>query len=118
MVARSVYSPTPSSFSNSLPSSFSWRVFEAVHNLHHLNWMCSVRRANVFSQSLGLAVTSYLASISDADKCATGWPEVWKRHGYMTCFEGLLSAAGKELGMIEDARYVAWSALDRAVALF
>ena len=80
-----------------------WKVFEAVHNLHHITWMCSVRRANCFSQALGLAVSSYLASISDVSKCATGWPEVWKRHGYLTCFEGLLSAAGKELGMIEDA---------------
>lgn len=66
--------------------------------------MCAVRRANVFSQSLGLAVTSYLANLSDASKTAAGWPEIWKRHGYMVCFEGLLSAAGKELGMIEDAR--------------
>eukprot|EP00934_Nitzschia_sp_Nitz4_P003472 Nitzschia sp. Nitz4//scaffold6_size259037//75745//79502//NITZ4_001058-RA/size259037-processed-gene-0.254-mRNA-1//-1//CDS//3329556845//3462//frame0 len=81
-----------------------WKVFEAAHSLHHVTWMCSVRRANVFSQSLGLAVSSYLASISDTDKVNAGWPEVWRRHGYMTCFEGLLSAAGKELGMIEDAR--------------
>lgn len=69
--------------------------------------MCAVRRANVFSQSLGLAITSYLASISsDQSKIAAGWPDIWRRHGYMVCFEGLLSAAGKELGMIEDARYV------------
>mmetsp|Transcript_100735 Transcript_100735/g.197699 ORF Transcript_100735/g.197699 Transcript_100735/m.197699 type:complete len:1133 (-) Transcript_100735:708-4106(-) len=80
-----------------------WRVFEAVQNLHHLTWMCAVRRANVFSQSLGLAVTSYLASLSDTSKITAGWPEIWKRHGYLVCFEGLLSAAGKELGMIEDA---------------
>ena len=66
--------------------------------------MCAVRRANVFSQSLGLAVTSYLASLSDASKTSAGWPEIWKRHGYLVCFEGLLSAAGKELGMIEDTR--------------
>lgn len=66
--------------------------------------MCAVRRANVFSQSLGLAITSYLASISDGNRNSAGWPEIWKRHGYMVCFEGLLSAAGKELGMIEDAR--------------
>jgi hypothetical protein len=80
-----------------------WRVFECGHNLHHITWMCAVRRANVFSQSLGLALSSYLASISDMGKCAAGWPEIWRRHGYMVCFEGLLSAAGKELGMIEDA---------------
>jgi hypothetical protein len=81
-----------------------WKVFECVHNLHHVTWMCSVRRANIFSQSLGLAVSSYLSSISDASKCAAGWPDIWQRHGFMVCFEGLLSAAGKELGMIEDAR--------------
>jgi hypothetical protein len=66
--------------------------------------MCAVRRANVFSQSLGLAVTSYLSSLSDNSKITSGWPEIWRRHGYLVCFEGLLSAAGKELGMIEDAR--------------
>jgi len=65
--------------------------------------MCAVRRANVFSQSLGLAVSSFLASLSDVHKCAAGWPAVWARHGFLVCFEGLLSAAGKELGMIEDA---------------
>jgi hypothetical protein len=80
-----------------------WKVFECVHNLIHVTWMCAVRRANVFSQSLGLAVTSYLTSISDAGRCVTGWPELWRRHGYLVSFEGLLSAAGKELGMIEDA---------------
>lgn len=83
-----------------------WRVFEAVHNLHHVTWMCAVRRANCFSQSLGLAITSYLTSLSDTSKHSGGWPEIWQRHGFMVCFEGLLSAAGKELGMIEDARYV------------
>lgn len=80
-----------------------WKVFECVHNLHHVTWMCGVRRANVFSQSLGLALSSFLASLSDKNKCAAGWPDLWARHGFMVCFEGLLSAAGKELGMIEDA---------------
>eukprot|EP00980_Cylindrotheca_fusiformis_P017657 scaffold5529_cov117-Cylindrotheca_fusiformis.AAC.34 len=80
-----------------------WKVFECVHNLHHVTWMCAVRRANVFSQSLGLALSSYLTTISDIEKCAAGWPDIWRHHGYMVCFEGLLSAAGKELGMIEDA---------------
>ena len=83
--------------------SLRWRVFECVHNLHHVTWMCAVRRANVFAQSLGLAVSSYLAAVSDTGRCAAGWPELWKRHGYLVGFEGLLSAAGKELGMIEDA---------------
>jgi len=80
-----------------------WRVFESVHVLHHVTWMCAVRRANVFSQSLGLAISSFLASLSDRNKCAAGWPAVWAKHGFLVCFEGLLSAAGKELGMIEDA---------------
>mmetsp|Transcript_7952 Transcript_7952/g.9073 ORF Transcript_7952/g.9073 Transcript_7952/m.9073 type:complete len:1253 (-) Transcript_7952:248-4006(-) len=80
-----------------------WRVFECVHSLHHITWMCAVRRANVFSQSLGLALSSFLASLSDKNKCAAGWPNLWTRHGFLVCFEGLLSAAGKELGMIEDA---------------
>jgi hypothetical protein len=57
---------------------FRWKVFECVHNLHHVTWMCSVRRANVFSQSLGLAVSSYLTSISDLNKCAAGWPDIWR----------------------------------------
>jgi hypothetical protein len=83
--------------------SLRWRVFECVHNLHHVTWMCAVRRANVFAQSLGLAVSSYLAAVSDTARCAAGWPELWRRHGYLVGFEGLLSAAGKELGMIEDS---------------
>jgi hypothetical protein len=80
-----------------------WRVFDCAQNLHHVTWMCAVRRANVFSQSLGLAVTSYLASLSHRNKCTAGWPDLWRMHGFTVCFEGLLSAAGKELGMIEDA---------------
>jgi len=95
-----------------------WRVFEAVHSLHHVTWMCAVRRANCFSQSLGLAVTSYLTSLSDTSKLNAGWPDIWQRHGYMVCFEGLLSAAGKELGMIEDARYVSTSSMLSFVLLF
>ena len=80
-----------------------WKVFDCVQALHHVTWMCAVRRANVFSQSLGLAVSSYLTSVSDSSRCASGWPELWRRHGFLVSFEGLLSAAGKELGMIEDA---------------
>ncbi len=30
-----------------------------------------------------------------------GLASVWIRHGYLVTFEGLLSAVGKELGMIE-----------------
>lgn len=80
-----------------------WKVFEAVQCLHHLTWTCTMRRASVFSQALGIAVSSYLSSISDARALQSTWPETWTRHGYLVSFEGLLSAAGKELGMIEDA---------------
>lgn len=80
-----------------------WKVYEAVHSLHHVTWICAVRRADVFSQAMGLAITSYLTSLSDLAKWQSTWPDFWARHGYLVSFEGLLSAAGKELGMIEDA---------------
>lgn len=80
-----------------------WKVFEALHAYHHVTWICAVRRASAFSQALGIAVTSYLTSISDLAKCHMRWPELWAQHGYLVSYEGLLSAAGKELGMIEDA---------------
>jgi hypothetical protein len=80
-----------------------WKLFEAVQCLHALTWTCAVRRTSVFSQALGIALTSYLAHVSDPSKCASHWPEVWSRHGFLVSYEGLLSAAGKELGMIEDA---------------
>jgi hypothetical protein len=79
------------------------KIFEAVQCLHHLTWTCAVRRASVFSQALGIAVSSYLSCISDSMKQQSSWPELWSRHGFLVSFEGLLSAAGKELGMIEDA---------------
>ena len=79
------------------------QMYECVQALHHVTWICAVRRANVFSQALGIAVTTYLASISDPSKFQSTWPDLWARHGYLVSFEGLLSAAGKELGMIEDA---------------
>lgn len=82
-------------------SGLRWRVFEATQALHHVTWTCAVRRANVFSQALGIAITSYLTSVSDVGK--QGWPDLWVRHGYLMTYEGLLSAAGNELGMIEDA---------------
>jgi hypothetical protein len=67
-----------------------------------LTWDIAVRRANCFSQALGIAVTSYVASLSDG---GPAWNNagVWAKHGYLITFEGLLSAVGKELGMIEDA---------------
>jgi hypothetical protein len=79
------------------------KIFEAVQCLHHLTWICAVRRASVFSQTLGIAVSSYLSSVSDRTKQQSNWPELWTRHGFLVSYEGLLSAAGKELGMIEDA---------------
>jgi hypothetical protein len=80
-----------------------YKLFEAVQCLHHLTWTCAVRRVGVFSQALGIAVSSYLSSISDSSKQQSTWPKIWCRHGFLVSFEGLLSAAGKELGMIEDA---------------
>jgi len=47
-------------------------------------------------------VTSYMASLSDGGPAMSkGCASVWVRHGYLITFEGLLSAVGKELGMIE-----------------
>lgn len=80
-----------------------WALFEAVQSLHHLTWHCAMRRTSCFSQALGTAVTSFLATLSDPLKWQSTWPELWAKHGYLCTFEGLLSAAGKELGMIEDA---------------
>ena len=94
-----------------------FKLYEAVQSLYHVTWVCAVRRASTFSQTLGLAVTSLLASISDYTKWQSTWPEFWTKHGYLVCFEGLLSAAGKELGMIEDA-YVAIDMLRNARVIF
>jgi hypothetical protein len=80
-----------------------WKVFTEAQNLHQLTWTCAIRRANVFSQALGIALTSFLANLSDTQKMSSGWADVWVKHGYLVCYEGLLSAAGKEKGMIEDA---------------
>ena len=79
------------------------KIAEGIHALHHVSWTCAMRRASVFSQALGVATTAYLASLSDPAKCHSTWPDIWMKHGYLVSFEGLLSAAGKELGMIEDA---------------
>jgi len=80
-----------------------WRVFELTQMLHTVTWHCAVRRSHVFSQALGVAISSYLTSVSDSERAAKGWPSLWAQHGFLVTFEGLLSAAGKELGMIEDA---------------
>ena len=80
-----------------------WNLFEAAQSLHHVTWHCAMRRSSAFSQALATAATSFLASLSDPMKWQSSWPEFWTKHGYLVTFEGLLSAAGKELGMIEDA---------------
>lgn len=81
---------------------------EAEQYLADLTWACAVRRANVLSHAIGIGLTSFLSSVSNVCHSTTdvnrinAKAEFWKRHGYLICFEGLLSAAGKELGMIED----------------
>ena len=80
-----------------------WKVFTETQNLHQLTWICAIRRANVFSQALGIALSSFLANLSDSQRISSGWADLWVKHGYLVSFEGLLSAAGKEQGMIEDA---------------
>ena len=80
-----------------------WRIFESIQCMNELTWSCAVRRANVFSQALGIAMTSFLASVCDPGKAKSNWPGIWAKHGFLVSYEGLLTAAGKELGMIEDA---------------
>jgi hypothetical protein len=77
------------------------KAVECAQRLHSLTWGVAVRRANCFLQALGIAITSYMASLSDGGRA---WNNAgsWERHGYLIIFEGLLSAVGKELGMIED----------------
>eukprot|EP00986_Skeletonema_menzelii_P019716 scaffold29009_cov137-Skeletonema_menzelii.AAC.2 len=79
------------------------KAIECAQRLNSLTWNIAARRANCFSQALGIAVTSYLASLSDGSHASKGYASLWQRHGYLVTFEGLLSAVGKELGMIEDA---------------
>jgi len=88
-----------------LPSITHYRTksVKCTQRLHSLTWDIAVRRANCFSQALGIAVTSYLASLSDGGPAWRGYAAIWARHGYLLTYEGLLSAVGKELGMIEDA---------------
>ena len=79
------------------------KAIECAQRLNSLTWNIAARRANCFSQAIGIAVTSYLASLSDGSHVSKGYASLWQRHGYLITFEGLLSAVGKELGMIEDA---------------
>ena len=50
------------------------------------------------AQALGIAVTSYMTSLSEGGQ-AWRFANIWAQHGYLVTFEGLLSAVGKELGM-------------------
>ena len=77
------------------------KAIECTQRLHSLTWDIAVRRANRFSQALGIAVTCYMSSLSDGGPASRGNASIWARHGYLITFEGLLSAVGKELGMIE-----------------
>ncbi len=74
------------------------KTMECAQRLQALTWEIAVRRGNCFSQALGIAVTSYLTSISDGGPGWRGYVNTWLRHGYLIAFEGLLSAVGKELG--------------------
>eukprot|EP00593_Proboscia_inermis_P003797 CAMPEP_0171321966 /NCGR_PEP_ID=MMETSP0816-20121228/114674_1 /TAXON_ID=420281 /ORGANISM="Proboscia inermis, Strain CCAP1064/1" /LENGTH=570 /DNA_ID=CAMNT_0011820341 /DNA_START=251 /DNA_END=1960 /DNA_ORIENTATION=- len=67
-----------------------------------LSWVIAVRRSNCFSQALCIALTSYLSHVSDATRAVRN-AAVWATHGYLLTYEGMLSSAGKEMGMIEDA---------------
>ena len=80
-----------------------WKVFQTIQALHHVTWTCAMRRATVFSQTLCVAVSTYLTSLSDPEIVQSAWPEVWVKHGFLISFESLLCAVGKELGMMEDA---------------
>jgi hypothetical protein len=44
-----------------------WQLFEALQSLHHVTWVCAMRRAACFSQALGIALSSYLSSLSEHD---------------------------------------------------
>jgi len=75
---------------------------ELYQQLLNLTWELAVRRANCFSQALAIALTSYLSQISDKQK-SQKFGKQWVEHGFLLTYEGMLSAAGKEMGMIEDA---------------
>jgi len=79
-------------------------AIDETEYLYALSWEIALRRGNTFSQALGIAITLYLTLISDVVRMQTGgWAALWKQYGFLITFEGLLSTAGKELGMIEDA---------------
>jgi hypothetical protein len=77
--------------------------YRAEQKLFDLTWEVALRRGNVFSQILGIALTAYLAAVSDVTRATPDVTNFWVQHGFLLCFEGLLSSAGKETAMIEDA---------------
>jgi len=77
-------------------------VIEAEQKYAEFTWEVAVRRANCFSEALGIALTSYLSHVTRPDK-EDEHVEKWRTKGCLLVFEGMLSAAGKESGMIEDA---------------
>ena len=86
-----------------------YKACELEQKLTELTWEIALRRSNCFSQALSIAVSSFLSTFSnlvsraDCNKQTSLMIETWIKHGFLLCFEGLLSAAGKETGMIEDA---------------
>ena len=77
--------------------------FRAAQRLAELNWEVAKRRGNLLSQVLGQAITAYLSAVSDVTRSNDSTAQLWIQHGFLLCYEGLLSAAGKETAMIEDA---------------
>jgi len=77
--------------------------YRAEQKVIDLTWEIALRRGNVFSQILGTALTAYLAAVSDTTRATPDASSSWIKHGFLLCFEGLLSSAGKETAMIEDA---------------
>jgi hypothetical protein len=53
-------------------------------------------------------VTAYLSGVSDVTLVSNDTAKQRRDHGFLLTYEGLLSAAGKETAMIEDA----FSAID------
>jgi hypothetical protein len=82
--------------------------FRITQRLADLNWEIAKRRGNLLSQVLGQAVTAYLSAVSDVTLVSDDTAKQWRDHGFLLTYEGLLSAAGKETAMIEDA----FSAID------
>lgn len=96
------------STSNTYINDIRRKCISLEEELASLTWNCAVRRGNVLSQAIAIGLTSLLSSMSNLSHSSNkneiySKAELWNRHGYLICFEGLLSAAGKELGMIEDA---------------